>query len=144
MKVKKKKRDCSSRRVSEKLRISTFTWSERFSEYSCLHRTAPHSPPYNFTLIDAPPSLIWIISHFSRLLYIPIFSTSAFPPSKMSSLPPVYIVSTARTPVGSFLGSLSSLTAPQLGAHAIKGTAYQTIFYLPSMLIVLYSGCRAG
>ncbi|KAJ5972638.1 uncharacterized protein N7479_002556 [Penicillium vulpinum] len=38
----------------------------------------------------------------------------------MSSLPAVYIVSTARTPVGSFLGSLSSLTAPQLGAHAIK------------------------
>ncbi|KAJ5936433.1 Thiolase-like subgroup [Penicillium verhagenii] len=38
----------------------------------------------------------------------------------MSSLPPVYIVSTARTPVGSFLGSLSGLTAPQLGAHAIK------------------------
>lgn len=38
----------------------------------------------------------------------------------MSSLPPVYIVSTARTPVGSFLGSLSSLTAPQLGSHAIK------------------------
>ncbi|CAL5868826.1 uncharacterized protein PFLUO_LOCUS3053 [Penicillium psychrofluorescens] len=37
-----------------------------------------------------------------------------------SSLPPVYIVSTARTPVGSFLGSLSSLTAPQLGSHAIK------------------------
>ncbi|KAI2791555.1 Acetyl-CoA acetyltransferase IB [Penicillium oxalicum] len=38
----------------------------------------------------------------------------------MSSLPPVYIVSTARTPVGSFLGSLSGLAAPQLGAHAIK------------------------
>ncbi|KAG2415741.1 acetyl-CoA acetyltransferase [Aspergillus terreus] len=38
----------------------------------------------------------------------------------MSSLPPVYIVSAARTPVGSFLGSLSSQTAPQLGAHAIK------------------------
>ncbi|KAJ5902426.1 Acetyl-CoA acetyltransferase IB [Penicillium taxi] len=38
----------------------------------------------------------------------------------MSSLPPVYIVSTARTPVGSFLGSLSTLTAPQLGSHAIK------------------------
>ncbi|KAL1960778.1 hypothetical protein VTO42DRAFT_6608 [Malbranchea cinnamomea] len=38
----------------------------------------------------------------------------------MSSRPPVYIVSAARTPVGSFLGSLSSLTAPQLGAHAIK------------------------
>ncbi|KUI70311.1 Acetyl-CoA acetyltransferase IA [Cytospora mali] len=38
----------------------------------------------------------------------------------MSSLPPVYIASVARTPVGSFLGSLSSLTATQLGAHAIK------------------------
>ncbi|KAK2741037.1 erg10, acetyl-CoA C-acetyltransferase [Myotisia sp. PD_48] len=38
----------------------------------------------------------------------------------MASCPPVYIVSAARTPVGSFLGSLSSLTAPQLGAHAIK------------------------
>ncbi|PGH13109.1 hypothetical protein AJ79_03816 [Helicocarpus griseus UAMH5409] len=38
----------------------------------------------------------------------------------MSSLPPVYIVASARTPVGSFLGSLSSLTAPQLGSHAIK------------------------
>ncbi|KAK7745561.1 erg10, acetyl-CoA C-acetyltransferase [Cytospora paraplurivora] len=38
----------------------------------------------------------------------------------MSNLPPVYIASVARTPVGSFLGSLSSLTATQLGAHAIK------------------------
>ncbi|PKY06920.1 thiolase [Aspergillus campestris IBT 28561] len=38
----------------------------------------------------------------------------------MSSLPPVYIVSTARTPVGSFLGALASQTAPQLGSHAIK------------------------
>ncbi|KAL2216393.1 acetyl-CoA acetyltransferase [Thermoascus aurantiacus ATCC 26904] len=38
----------------------------------------------------------------------------------MSSRPPVYIVSAARTPVGSFLGSLSSLSATQLGAHAIK------------------------
>lgn len=48
MKVKKKER--SSRRVPEKLRISTFTWSERLLEYSCLHRTAPHSPPYNLLL----------------------------------------------------------------------------------------------
>ncbi|KAI0193484.1 acetyl-CoA acetyltransferase [Astrocystis sublimbata] len=38
----------------------------------------------------------------------------------MSGLPPVYIVSVARTPVGSFLGSLSSLTATQLGSTAIK------------------------
>ncbi len=33
----------------------------------------------------------------------------------------VYIVSAARTPIGSFGGSLSSLTATQLGAKAIKG-----------------------
>lgn len=38
----------------------------------------------------------------------------------MSDLPAVYIVSAARTPVGSFLGSLSSLSATQLGSHAIK------------------------
>ncbi|KAM0524148.1 hypothetical protein ACHAPE_001406 [Trichoderma viride] len=39
----------------------------------------------------------------------------------MSGLPPVYIVSAVRTPVGSFLGSLSGLTATQLGSTAIKG-----------------------
>jgi acetyl-CoA C-acetyltransferase len=39
----------------------------------------------------------------------------------MSGLPPVYIVSAARTPIGSFLGSLSSLSATQLGSVAIKG-----------------------
>ncbi|KAF7563946.1 hypothetical protein G7046_g176 [Stylonectria norvegica] len=39
----------------------------------------------------------------------------------MSGLPPVYIVSVARTPIGSFLGSLSSLSATQLGSAAIKG-----------------------
>lgn len=33
----------------------------------------------------------------------------------------VYIISTARTPIGSFAGILASLTAPQLGAAAIKG-----------------------
>ncbi|POS68849.1 acetyl-CoA acetyltransferase [Diaporthe helianthi] len=38
----------------------------------------------------------------------------------MTSLPPVYIASVARTPIGSFLGSLSSQTAVQLGSHAIK------------------------
>ncbi|KAK3905816.1 Thiolase, N-terminal domain-containing protein [Staphylotrichum tortipilum] len=38
----------------------------------------------------------------------------------MAGLPAVYIVSAARTPVGSFLGSLSSLSATQLGSHAIK------------------------
>lgn len=39
----------------------------------------------------------------------------------MPELPPVYIVSAARTPVGMFQGSLSSLSAIDLGAHAIKG-----------------------
>ena len=33
----------------------------------------------------------------------------------------VVIVSVARTPIGSFMGSLSSVTAPKLGATAIKG-----------------------
>lgn len=33
----------------------------------------------------------------------------------------VYIVSAARTPIGSFLGSLSSVSATKLGATAIKG-----------------------
>lgn len=32
----------------------------------------------------------------------------------------VYVVSAVRTPVGMFQGSLSSLTATQLGSHAIK------------------------
>ncbi|KAH6681120.1 acetyl-CoA acetyltransferase [Plectosphaerella plurivora] len=38
----------------------------------------------------------------------------------MANLPPVYIVAAQRTPIGSFLGSLSSQTAIQLGSHAIK------------------------
>ena len=33
----------------------------------------------------------------------------------------VYIVAAVRTPIGSFGGSLSSLTAIQLGSTAIKG-----------------------
>ncbi len=39
----------------------------------------------------------------------------------MASSAPVYIVSAARTPIGAFLGSLSSVTAPNLGATAIRG-----------------------
>jgi len=34
----------------------------------------------------------------------------------------VVVVSAARTPIGSFLGVLSSIPAPKLGAIAIKGT----------------------
>lgn len=37
------------------------------------------------------------------------------------TLPPVYVVSAARTPIGSFLGTLSAVRAPHLGATAIKG-----------------------
>ncbi|KAI4128821.1 MAG: hypothetical protein LQ338_002521 [Usnochroma carphineum] len=37
-----------------------------------------------------------------------------------SSLPPVYIVSAVRTPIGQFQGSLASRTAVQLGSHTIK------------------------
>ena len=33
----------------------------------------------------------------------------------------VVIVSVARTPIGSFLGSLANIPAPKLGAIAIKG-----------------------
>ncbi len=36
------------------------------------------------------------------------------------SLPPVFIVSATRTPIGAYLGALSSLKAPELGAVAIK------------------------
>ncbi|MGD0678703.1 MAG: thiolase family protein [Polyangiaceae bacterium] len=36
-------------------------------------------------------------------------------------LPPVYIASAARTPIGAFLGSLSTVRAPELGAAAIQG-----------------------
>jgi acetyl-CoA C-acetyltransferase len=38
----------------------------------------------------------------------------------MKSSSPVYIVGVARTPIGAFLGSLSSVAAPRLGAAAIK------------------------
>ncbi|HRP60559.1 MAG TPA: beta-ketoacyl synthase N-terminal-like domain-containing protein, partial [Vicingus sp.] len=33
----------------------------------------------------------------------------------------VYIIAAARTPIGSFMGSLSTVEAPKLGAAAIKG-----------------------
>ncbi len=36
------------------------------------------------------------------------------------TLAPVYIVSATRTPIGAFLGTLSSVTAPKLGATAIQ------------------------
>ena len=38
----------------------------------------------------------------------------------MTTLPAVYIVGAARTPIGSYLGALASLPAPRLGAIAIR------------------------
>lgn len=58
-------------------------------------------------------------------------ATNGVPSSSRSSFSPVYIVAAARTPVGMFLGSLSSLTAPQLGAHAIKCKRIQN--HLPAI-----------
>ncbi|KAL3470464.1 Thiolase, N-terminal domain-containing protein [Aspergillus californicus] len=58
----------------------------------------------------------------------------------MTSLPPVYIVSYARTPVGSFLGSLSSQTAPQLGSHAIKAAIERTNGIKPSDVEEVFFG----
>lgn len=47
----------------------------------------------------------------------PPFVSSVLPSFPMSS---VYIVSTARTPIGSFQGKLSTLSYADLGAHAVK------------------------
>lgn len=51
----------------------------------------------------------------------------------------VVIVSAARTPIGSFLGSLSSLTAVQLGSAAIKGVL-EKINLDPSLVQEVYMG----
>lgn len=51
----------------------------------------------------------------------------------------VFIVATKRTPIGSFLGSLSSLTAPQLGAIAIEET-YTSIGLAPEHIDSIYMG----
>ena len=52
----------------------------------------------------------------------------------------VVIVGAARTPVGSFLGSLSSLTAPQLGATAIKA-ALERAGLDPKKVDEVFMGC---
>jgi acetyl-CoA C-acetyltransferase len=51
----------------------------------------------------------------------------------------VVIVSVARTPIGSFMGSLSSIPAPKLGAIAIKG-ALDKINLQPEMVDEVYMG----
>ena len=39
----------------------------------------------------------------------------------------VVIVAAKRTPIGSFMGSLSTVPAPRLAAHAIKAALYHSI-----------------
>lgn len=51
----------------------------------------------------------------------------------------VVIVSAARTPIGSFMGALSSVSAPQLGAIAIKG-ALNKINLNPALVSEVYMG----
>jgi acetyl-CoA C-acetyltransferase len=51
----------------------------------------------------------------------------------------VVIVSAVRTPIGSFMGALSSVPAPQLGATAIRG-ALQKINLDPSLVNEVYMG----
>jgi acetyl-CoA C-acetyltransferase len=55
------------------------------------------------------------------------------------SLPPVYIVSAARTPIGAFLGSLSSVPATRLGATAIAG-ALSRAKLAPDMIGEVFMG----
>lgn len=52
----------------------------------------------------------------------------------------VYIVAAARTPIGSFGGSLSSLTATELGAIAIKGVLQKTTLQ-PDQIEEVIMGC---
>lgn len=51
----------------------------------------------------------------------------------------VFIVAAKRTPIGSFLGSLSELSATQLGSLAIKG-AYESIDLDPAHIDSVYMG----
>jgi len=61
----------------------------------------------------------------------------------MNNIDPIVIVAAKRTPMGNLLGTLSSLTAPELGAHAHKAVLEQVgSTHLPASSIdeVLY-GC---
>ncbi|ORZ35356.1 thiolase [Catenaria anguillulae PL171] len=66
-------------------------------------------------------------------------STRAFSTSTASLKNKVVIVSAARTPVGCFQGSLAKMTAPQLGAAAIKG-AIERAGIKPSDVEEVYMG----
>ncbi|KAK9361902.1 Thiolase, N-terminal domain-containing protein [Lipomyces starkeyi] len=52
----------------------------------------------------------------------------------------VYIVSVARSPIGSLLGSLSSMSATDLGAHAVKAALAKVPKLEPSAVEEIYFG----
>ena len=56
------------------------------------------------------------------------------------SLDPIVIVSAARTPLGGFMGALASLTAPQLGAAAIRAALARSGL-LPDAIDEVIMGC---
>ncbi len=51
----------------------------------------------------------------------------------------VFIVAAKRTPIGGFLGSLSTFNAPELGAITIR-EAYQSAGLLPEQISSVYLG----
>ncbi|MGG7438346.1 acetyl-CoA C-acyltransferase [Chryseobacterium arthrosphaerae] len=51
----------------------------------------------------------------------------------------VFIIAAKRTPVGGFMGSLSGLTAPQLGAAAVQN-AYESVKLAPEYINSVYMG----
>lgn len=84
------------------------------------------------------------------LLLFQALSTCVRQYSTKGNINEVVIVSAARTPMGSFQGSLASLSAPQLGAIAIKaaieraGVAKEEIkevfkYLNKMMLIIIFS-----
>ena len=60
-------------------------------------------------------------------------------PATSTARPPVYVVSAARTPIGAYLGSLSALTAPQLGSTAIKA-ALERAKLAPELVEEIFMG----
>ncbi|KAL8998204.1 MAG: hypothetical protein Q9169_002689 [Polycauliona sp. 2 TL-2023] len=56
------------------------------------------------------------------------------------SLPPVYIVSAVRTPIGQFQGALASQTAIQLGSHAIKSAIERVPSLKPEQVEEVFFG----
>jgi len=58
----------------------------------------------------------------------------------MPATPEVYIVSAVRTPLGGFQGSLASLTATQLGSHAIKSALAKVPAVEPSAVEEVFFG----